>query len=126
MPPVSRSTADFKAIAEAVSGKDLGWFFNAYLYQAELPKLVTVRDGQWLNLTWESGSDLPFAMPVEVKVGDSIEIAPMTEGAGRIDLGSATAHYLLDPENHILRDDPAITEWQAERDAERAAQAAAE
>ncbi len=124
--PVSRSTADFEAIAEEISGKDLGWFFDAYLYRSELPKLVVQRDGRWLDLAWESGSDLPFAMPVEVRVGDRVEKVPMDSGKGRIDMGSVGAHYLLDPENHILRDDPAITAWQAERDAERGAQAAAE
>jgi len=119
--PVSRSTADFETIAEAVSGQDLGWFFDAYLYKGELPKLTATRHGQWLDLVWESGSEMPFAMPVEVQIGDRVETVPMANGTGRLDLGSEGAHYLLDPENRILRDDPAITAWQVERDAARTA-----
>jgi len=124
--PVSRNTADFQAIAEAVSGRDLGWFFDAYLYKAPLPQLVATREGGWLDLAWESGSDRPFAMPVEVRVGGRTETVSMEGGKGRIDLGNEDAHFLLDPDNRILRYDAAIATWQAERHAAKQASPAAD
>ena len=110
--PVNRATQDFRAILEEMTGKDLGWFFDAYFHQAALPELLAVRDGTDLLLAWQSPSELPFAMPVEVRVGDSIHRVPMTGGHGRITLGSEEAHYLLDPANRVLKHDAAVEEWQ--------------
>jgi len=33
------STADFKEVVESVSGKDLGWFFDQWIFRAGLPQL---------------------------------------------------------------------------------------
>ncbi|MFB0611858.1 M1 family metallopeptidase [Aurantiacibacter poecillastricola] len=110
--PVNRTTQDFRAILEEMTGRDLGWFFDAYFYQAEVPRLVAARDGSDLLLAWDSPSDLPFAMPVEVRVGDEIVTVAMAGGHGRITLPSADAPYLLDPANRILRHDPAVEAWQ--------------
>ena len=106
--PVNRTTTDFRAILEELSGEDLGWFFDAYFHQAELPKLVAARDGEDLLLAWDTPSELPFSMPVEVRVGDTVHQVAMTGGHGRLPLGSADAHYLLDPANRILKYDAAI------------------
>ncbi len=45
------NTDDFLTIAEADSGMDLDWFFELYLRQPKLPKLVTETRGSVLNLT---------------------------------------------------------------------------
>lgn len=36
-------TRDFEAVAEKVSGKELTWFFDQWLYQPEIPKLKFVK-----------------------------------------------------------------------------------
>ncbi|WP_338242075.1 M1 family metallopeptidase [Aurantiacibacter hainanensis] len=106
--PVNRTTEDFRAILEDIVGEDLGWFFDAYFHQAELPELVAARDGEDLLLAWDTPSELPFAMPVEVRVGDTVQQVAMPGGHGRLPLGSADAHYLLDPANRILKYDAAV------------------
>ncbi|WP_052208596.1 M1 family metallopeptidase [Croceibacterium mercuriale] len=118
--PVRRTTADFATIVSEVTGRPMDWFFDAYVRQAALPRLLEERQGSRLRLRWETASALPFTMPVEVQVGDRVLVAPMADGTGMLDLGSADARHVIDPEAKILRDDPAITAWQAQ---ERAAEA---
>ena len=65
---VAASTDDFRRIAEEKSGRDLGWFFDAYFRVAPLPTLISSREGATLSLEWQTPSSLPFAMPVEVSV----------------------------------------------------------
>ena len=115
--PIYRDTDDFERIASARSGRDLGWFFDAYTHEGALPKLVATPVGNRLDLAWKTESGKAFPMPVEVRVGTKIETVPMTGGRGSVALGSDTTDYLVDPGSKILRDDPAITAWQ---EAERA------
>src|SRR3546814_17122516 len=46
------STQEYIANVKKVTGKDYGWFFDVYLKQAALPKLVQQRRGDQLTLTW--------------------------------------------------------------------------
>ncbi|GGE03682.1 peptidase M1 [Tsuneonella deserti] len=118
--PQFRTTADFQREAEKASGRDLGWFFDAYLRQGPLPKLTVARQGGALDLTWSTAGGTPFPMPVEVRVGSRVVRVPMTNGRGRVQLGPDAGDYAIDPEAKILRYDPAIETWQA---AEKAAAA---
>jgi len=120
---VRRTTADLAAIVGQVTGRPMDWFFDAYVRQAPLPRLVEERQGSRLTVRWETPSALPFAMPVEVRVGDRLLVVPMADGTGTLDLGSADAHYVIDPAAKILRHDPAIAAWQAQ-EKEAAARAA--
>ncbi|AKH43360.1 aminopeptidase N [Altererythrobacter atlanticus] len=113
--PRRGTTAEFRQIAEEESGRDLGWFFDAYLRQAELPRLIAEQDGRMLRLKWESGSDQTFAMPVDVQVSDRLVHVPMVDGTGSVDLILPDAHYVLDPFGMILRDNPAIAAWQKQQ-----------
>jgi aminopeptidase N len=96
------TTPEFMAIVKRVSGRDLDWFFQAYLYQAALPDLQATRSGNTLQLVWKTEKDTPFPMPVEVKVGDRIVNVAMTDGRGSIDLPAGVA-YTLDPHSKLLR-----------------------
>ena len=118
--PVRRTTADFAAIVTEVTGRPMDWFFDAYVRQAPLPRLVEERQGSRLLLRWDIPGALPFAMPVEVRVGERVLVAPMADGTGVLELGAADARHLIDPEGKILRDDPAITAWQAREQAAEA------
>lgn len=109
--PVNRTSDDFRAILEEMSGRELDWFFDAYLYQAALPRLVTTRDGNRMTLAWDTPSAMPFAMPLEVRVGDAIVTLPMTDGSGVVDLQAADTPVLVDPNNRVLMADPAIDAW---------------
>lgn len=124
--PVLRTTAEFEAIVEDVTGKDWTWFFDAYVRSGPLPRLEAARSGSALNLQWHAEGGGAFPLPVEVQVGERIVTVPMTGGLGTVDLGGAAAHYVVDPGGKILRFDPAIAEWQAWTKAEAERKAAAE
>jgi aminopeptidase N len=122
--PIVRDTEDFRHIVEEVTGKDMGWFFEAYFRTAALPELVATRDGRTLILKWRTDATQPFALPVEIQTGGKLVRVPMEGGAGSLRLPSADAHFVLDPHARILRADPAIAAWQEQE--EKAKNAAAE
>lgn len=121
--PVYRTTDDFRREAEKASGRDLGWFFDAYLHQGPLPKLEVTRDGQRLDLAWTTAGGTPFPMPVEVRVGSRVVRVDMAGGKGSVALDEDGGDYTVDPANKILRDDPAIAAWQAQEKAAKEAEA---
>ncbi|HWU14874.1 MAG TPA: M1 family metallopeptidase, partial [Caulobacter sp.] len=110
--PRYATTKDFIRIVNDVTGKDYQWFFDAYFYQAKLPELRTTRDGDDLVLSWKTPSGKAFPMPVEVKVGDKIVTAPMSDNTGRIKVGDA-APVIVDPASKILRRQPYLEEYAA-------------
>jgi len=115
--PVFRTTPDFIRYVNQVTAKDWQWFFDVYLYQAALPKLVQSRQGDRLTLTWQSPLNRPFPLPVEVQVGDRIERLPMTNGTGSVVIGEGE-HVTLDPMSRLLKQDDAVDayqSWQADR-----------
>jgi aminopeptidase N len=100
--PRYATTPDFIAIAQRTSGRDLGWFFQAYMYQAALPELVATRRGDTLDLAWKTAAGTPFPMPLDVRVDGRIVTLPMTDGHGSIAL-PPNAAFTLDPHSKILR-----------------------
>lgn len=96
------TTPEFMAIASRVSGRDLDWFFQAYLYQAALPELQAVRTGDRLQLAWKTEKNTPFPMPVEVRVGQRIMHVPMADGKGSVPVGAGES-WTLDPHSKLLR-----------------------
>lgn len=106
-----RTTADYMRIVDQVTGKKFDWFFKAYLYQATLPKLDVERHGDTLDLHWQLPHNLPFPMPVDVQVGDTLHTVQMTDGHGSLAV-PAGALVTIDPHSVLLRDEPRITEFQ--------------
>jgi aminopeptidase N len=98
-------------LANDASGRDLGWFFDAYLYHAALPELVEERSGKQLKLRWKLKDGGAFPMPLEVRVNGSIEKLAMTDGGGELTLPDH-ASYTIDPYSRILRQEARIDEWQ--------------
>ena len=96
------TTDELLAIAQRESKRDLAWFWELYLRQPALPELQSeVKDGV-LQLKWKTPNDMPFPMPVEVKVGGKLTRVEMKDGAGSLPLHGAT-EYAIDPRNWILR-----------------------
>lgn len=117
--PRYATTRDYIDIVDRVAGRDYGWFFDVYLYRAALPELLAERDATGLSLRWKVPGDLPFPMPVEVRVGGNdgrVVTLPMRDGRGHVDL-PAGALYTLDPDSKLLREEPRFAE--ARQDAER-------
>ena len=118
------TTPEFMAIAKRVSGRDLDWFFQAYLYQAALPDLQATLDGGTLNLAWKTEKDTPFPMPVEVRVGERIVSVPMADGRGSVAV-PAGATWTPDPHSKVLRREAQIERFQQYQDAQKKKKAAA-
>lgn len=96
------NTDDFLQIAEAASGMKLDWFFEVYLRQPKLPKLITEKTGNQMTLRWDVPEDLPFPMPVELQVGNSTKRHEMSGGAVAVPIESGQ-NVVVDPKNWILK-----------------------
>ncbi|MGO4703532.1 M1 family metallopeptidase [Dyella sp. 2RAB6] len=109
--PHYATTRDYIQIVNQVTGKDLNWFFNVYLYEAAMPALEVKHEGDTLSLHWKVPHDKPFPMPVEVQVGDTMHTLPMTDGNGTL-AAPAGALVVIDPRSKVLRELPHIGEYQ--------------
>jgi aminopeptidase N len=118
--PRYAGTKDFVRAVNDVTGRDYGWFFDVYLYEAALPELLESREGDDLALRWKTPKDKPFPMPVEVKVGDKIVTLAMTDGSGRVRVGSISP-VIVDPASKILRRQPYVEAYQVWKKAKDAA-----
>jgi aminopeptidase N len=122
--PRYATTADYVAMVNKVTGRDLGWFFDVYLYDAALPRLDVKHDGDSLTLRWVTEHGTPFPMPVQVQVGDVVHVLPMTRGAGRLHVPAGSL-LIIDPHSRLLREMPhikAYQKWKAKQDAKRPAE----
>jgi aminopeptidase N len=96
------TTDDFQRIAETASGTKLDWFFEVYLRQPKLPRLLTERKGNQLELRWETPEGLPFNMPVEVQIGETSRRYELPGGRATVQLEAEKA-FVVDPQNWILK-----------------------
>ncbi len=103
--PQFNTTQGFLAIVNQVTGKDYTWFFDVYLYQAEIPKLTTSREGDRMTFRWEAPAGLPFPMPLDVQIGDRMVTLPMTDGTGELTVDPQAA-VTIDPKQKVLRAAP--------------------
>lgn len=109
--PQFNTTQGFLEIVNEVTGDDYGWFFDAYLYRAALPELVRTRQGDTVTFWWVVPDDLPFPMPLDVRVGDRVVTLPMTDKTGSVQASEYT-HVLPDPYSKILKQSDAIDAYQ--------------
>lgn len=95
------NTDDFLHIAEQESKMKLDWFFELYLRQPKLPKLIVELVPGTLNLRWETPNGMPFPMPVEVVAGGKTQRVEMKDGKGVINYTGDVPS--VDPNGWILR-----------------------
>lgn len=105
------TTKDFIRIANNVSGRDLQWFFDVYMYRAALPKVVSERRGDTLHVRWETPDNLPFPMPLDVRVDGRTTTLPMTNGEGSVPVQERST-VTIDPASKILMQEDAIDRYQ--------------
>ena len=94
-------TDEFIAIAEETAGRDLGWFFDAYLRYSALPELQLQTHENGLILTWSVPSGRDFPMPVEVWDGEERHVV-VPDGESVITVSHPEA-LRIDPCNKVLR-----------------------
>lgn len=98
------TTDDFLAIAEQESKMDLDWFFEMYLRQPKLPKLVVEPSNGRTNLQWETPNNMPFPMPIDIEIGGKIQRHEMKDGKATLSLsGSEPAVPKIDPKGWVLK-----------------------
>lgn len=93
-------TDDVVKLASEVAGEDLGWFFEVYVRQPALPKLVEQRDGATLRLSWQVPGELPFALAVPVRLGNEDVRVEMPGGKGELQVGDRDV--VVDPRRQLL------------------------
>ena len=83
------STPEFVAIASQEAHRDLRWFFNAYFYQARLPRLVEHAQRQTRSsCNGAPPKGIPFPMPLDVAIDGKTVTVSMTGGHGSVPLSS--------------------------------------
>jgi aminopeptidase N len=80
----------------------LGWFFDVYLRQPELPRLVAETKGNSLALRWEVPGGLPFPMPVEVQAGGQTRRVEVGQSGATVPV-EAGQTTVVDPQQRILK-----------------------
>ena len=110
--PRFATTPDFIKIVNDVTGRDMQWFFDVYLYQAPLPELVEARQGDTLTLRWKVANDKPFPLPVEVSVDGKVRLVEMPGGTATLNV-PADAHVVVDPNARVLKYSAAVEAYQA-------------
>ncbi|MGE3465636.1 MAG: M1 family metallopeptidase [Pyrinomonadaceae bacterium] len=100
------NTDDFLTIAEKDSGMELDWLFEMYLRQPKLPRLVTAIPADCtancpMRLSWETPSDLPFPMPIDVVVNGKTQRIEMKNGKATVTYSGAPP--VIDPNGWVLR-----------------------
>ncbi|MBN1781837.1 T9SS type A sorting domain-containing protein [bacterium] len=98
----SVNTEDFISLAETVSGRSLGWFFDAYLRVPALPVLETSLTGDTLLLQWITESPGTFRMMLDIKTGETVQRVDMESGNARIRVGGGP--FEIDPLNWVLKE----------------------
>jgi aminopeptidase N len=96
------TTDDFLTIAETASGMKLDWFFEVYLRQPKLPKLIAEHDGNQLKLHWDVPDGLPFPMPIELQIGNATKRYEMLQGSLTVPIESGQS-FVVDPQHWILK-----------------------
>ena len=95
------NTDDFLTIAEEESRMDLDWFFELYLRQPKLPKLVSEVTGNSFNLRWETPNNMPFPMPIDVEINGKTQRVAMKDGKATVNFtGTAPT---IDPKGWVLK-----------------------
>ena len=96
------NTDDFKQIAEEESKMDLDWFFEVYLRQPVLPKLVKQTMNGSTDLRWETPNNLPFPMPIDVSFNGKIQRIEMKDGKAFFPAQS-DIKVEIDPKGWVLK-----------------------
>jgi aminopeptidase N len=110
--PQFGTTQGLLDIVNRVTSKDYKWFFDVYLYRAALPKVIATRENGLLKLRWQTPDNLPFPMPLDVRIDGKVITLPMTNGTGETP-ASERAGVTIDPGSKILMQSDAIDRFQA-------------
>ena len=96
------TTQDFIDLVEEISGRQLEWFWQRYLFTAELPswKMKRVQDGgaERVEIKW---NDPSFEMPLPVEIDGERRLVKMQGGRAEIEVARG-AIVSVDPNREVL------------------------
>ncbi len=96
------SSRDFADLVNELSGHDLTWFWDQYLYRADVPRWRVERHpeagGEKVEIVW---SDPAFVMPLEVEVGGERRRIEMENGRDSFVVAPDTV-VEVDPDGWVL------------------------
>lgn len=97
------TTDDLLHLAEDLTRMELGWLFEIYLRQPDLPKLQAKRTPGNVSLEWIVPEGYEFPMPIDVKInGDIYSLIPENR---RVSFEvSDSAEVEVDPHHWILKE----------------------
>jgi aminopeptidase N len=95
------STDEFQALAEQISGRSLGWFFEAYLRREGVPRLRLNRVAEGVRMRWEGFPELPEPIPVELRVGNRVIVLPVGLEEATLSVPEG-AEITVDPAGRLL------------------------
>ena len=108
--PRFSDTAEFIAIVNQQTGKNLQWFFDVYVYQAALPELVMERTDSSMKLEWKIENQKPFPMPLEISINGEVKTYDMSSPI-EMDV-HPTDIVIVDPQSKILKHRQHINDYQ--------------
>lgn len=114
------STADFRSVCESVSGRNLGWFFDQWVYGRGFPSLQydwsVTNGGSGVSVelrirqTNKAGNPATFTLPLDVRLSDgvrdttiAVEVTSAVEGF-TLPLPFTPTTVTLDPDGWVLID----------------------
>ena len=92
------SMDEWKALATEVTEQDLDWFWNQYIYRADLPRWTLDRTDDQATLSW---SDPSFEMPLPITIDGQPRHLEMHNGAVTIKTAIDTV-IEVDPDGWVL------------------------
>ncbi len=92
------SMENWTAYVEEATGRDLQWFWQRYIYTADLPSWELSRQGDQVTLAWQ---DTAFAMPLPIRV-DGRDRHLSMEGGQSVFTAAPEAVILVDPDGWVL------------------------
>lgn len=102
------NTDDFLTIVNQESKMNLDWFFELYLRQPKLPKLVAeevlssfTSQPNRLELRWETPNNMPFPMSIDVVVNGKSQRVEMKDGKATVNYTGAPP--VIDPKGWVLK-----------------------
>ena len=100
------TTDEFIRLVETKAARDLTWFWQRYLFTAELPawEMSRVNEGPTDRVTLE-WNDAACEMPLPVQIGDRREIVAMPGGRGEFEVDT-NADVIVDPNREVLTAGP--------------------
>jgi aminopeptidase N len=94
------NTDDLLTIAETESKMDLDWFFELYLRQPKLPKMILELVPGMMSLRWETPNNMPFPMPVDVVINGKTQRVEMKNGKASVSYTGEVP--VVDPKGWVL------------------------